>query len=222
LSVVIGQDRRNLWWLALGMGVGGMLYLRLVMHTPIAVWKFGYAEPVFLVVAALCAFLPGKVAAAALAALGLNSMWFDFRSFAAICFLLAAYLWVRSARPAQPLVVRGRSSRLWIVVALAGVLIAGTLASTGGCAQLRRGESNAGREAAIEAGVYAVAHSPVIGYGSWTENRELAEYYLKRYLELRGIRDPNARVDSQFSPHSQVLHAWVEGGVFGAMFFFVI
>jgi hypothetical protein len=63
LTVLLGKDRRNLWWFAFGMGVGGVLYLRLVLHTPVAVWKFGYAEPMLLVAAALSSSLPIRLAA---------------------------------------------------------------------------------------------------------------------------------------------------------------
>ena len=223
LTVLLGQDRRNLWWFALGIGVGGVLYLRLVLHTPIAVWKFGYAEPMLLVAAALGSFLPIRLAATWLGALGLTSMWYDFRSFAAICFVLAAYMLVRAARPRQPLVGGRKSLRLLIGGGVAGALVLTTLAITeGDHPNQRRADSDAGRSAAIEVGLIAISRSPVIGYGSWTEDRELAKLYLKRYLENRGIRDPDADAGRHFSPHSQILQSWVEGGALGAAFFFLL
>ncbi len=223
LCALFRQDRRNLWWFALGMGVGGILHLRLILHTSISIWKFGYAEPMLLFAAAMGCFLPIRLAAVWLGLLGLTSMWYDFRSFAAICFLLATYMWLRAARPSQPLVGGKKSLRLLIAGGLAGALVMTTLALTeSGYSNNRRAESNAGRSAAIEVGLIAISRSPLLGYGSWTEDRELAELYLKHYLEKRGVRDPNADAGRHFSPHSQILQSWVEGGILGAVFFMVL
>ncbi len=223
LCTLFCQDRRNLWWFALGMGVGGILHLRLILHTPISIWKFGYAEPMLLFAAATGYFLPVRLAAAWLGALGVVSMWFDFRSFGAICFLLAAYIWLRARRPHQPLTGSAKILKVVVAGGVAGVLVLGTLAITESeYSSLRRAQSNAGRTAAIETGLFAIAQSPLIGYGSWTENRELASTYLKRYLEKRGMHDPNMDSGKFFSPHSQILQSWVEGGVLGAAFFLVL
>jgi hypothetical protein len=223
LCTLFRQDRRNLWWFALGMGVGGILHLRLIQHTPISIWKFGYAEPMLLFAAATGWFLPIRLAAVWLGLLGLTSMWYDFRSFAAICFLLATYMWFRAARPSQPLVGGRKSLRLLIGGGLACALVMITLALTeSGYSNNRRAESDAGRSAAFEVGLIAISRSPLIGYGSWTEDRDLAELYLKHYLEKRGVRDPNADAGRHFAPHSQILQSWVEGGFLGAAFFIVL
>jgi hypothetical protein len=223
LAMLFGQDRRNLWWFSLGMGVGGVVYLRLVMHTPISIWKFGYAEPMVLVAAALGCFLPVRFAAAWLAALGVASMKYDFRSFAAICFVLAAYMWIRAARPWQPLAGNGKLLKALVAGGLAGIVVLIALSATeSDYSSQRRAQSDAGRSAAIEVGLIAIARSPLIGYGSWSENRELAQMYVTRYLEKRGIRDPDADVGRHFAPHSQILQSWVEGGGLGAVFFLVL
>jgi O-antigen ligase len=223
LSILLGQDRRNLWWFALGMGVGGVLYLRLVLHTPISVWKFGYAEPMLLVAATLGCLLPIRVGAAWLALLGVASMRYDFRSFAAICFLLTAYMWVRAARPGQSLIGNGRILKAVLAGGLAGMMVLVALALTESeYASQRREQSNAGRGAAFEVGLIAIGRSPLLGYGSWTEDRELAEMYMARYLDKRGYRDPNADAGRRFAPHSQILQSWVEGGVLGAALFLVL
>ena len=223
MSILFRQDRRNLWWFALGMGFGGILYLRLILHTPISIWKFGYAEPMLLFAAAMGYFLPIRLAAVWLALLGVASMWYDFRSFAAICFLLASYLWLRAARPSRPMVGGKKSMRLVVAGALAGALALTALALTeSDYSSQRRAESDAGRSAAIEVGLIAIGRSPLVGYGSWTESRELSELYLKSLLEKRGLRDPNAEAGRHFAPHSQILQSWVEGGVLGAFFFIVL
>lgn len=218
LAILVCQDRRHLWWLGLGMGLGGIAWLRFVEHAPLAVWKFGYAEPMLLAATTLGALLPARLAAGWLGLLALASMHFDFRSFAAILFILAAHRWLRGDRPARPL---AGGPRLWIAAVLAAAAILGALAITGNSAQARREASNAGRTAAFEVGLFAVANSPFIGYGSWTQNRELAERYLKRFRELRGGDGPT-RSGAHFSPHSQVLQSWVEGGALGAAFFLAL
>lgn len=216
LAVIIGQDRRHLWWYALGAGIGSMLFLRLVSHAPLALWKFGYADPVLAASAALGVFLPVRVAGAWIALLGVYSMWTDFRSFAGICLAIAGYLWIRAARPLRPLA--GSASAFKLVLAAAAVLamVLVTLSMTGGSGTGRRSESDAGRRAAFETGIEAVKRSPLIGYGSWAENGELAAMYLNRVNELRGLKaGAGADRNTAFNPHSQILHAWFEGGIFG-------
>jgi hypothetical protein len=106
------------------------------------------------------------------------------------------------------------------VVAIA-LLVA--LSLTGGNNTGRRSESDAGRRAAFETGVEAVIRSPVIGYGSWAENREFAQMYLNRANKLSGgsgsVAPDNRLV---FNPHSQILHAWFEGGILGTAFLVTI
>lgn len=223
LCMLLRQDRRNLWWFALGIGIGGILHLRLFLHTPISIWKFGYAQPMLLVAAAMGYFLPIRLAALWLAFLGAASMWFDFRSFAAICFLLSAYAWIRARRPWQPLAGQGIPFRLIFAGLAAALLVAGTLSLTDSeYSSQRRAQSDAGRTAAFETGLVAIAGSPLVGYGSWTEDRDLAVMYLKKYQEKRGVHDPNAESGRFFSPHSQVLQSWVEGGLLGATFFLAL
>jgi O-antigen ligase len=222
LSIVIAQDRRNLWWFVLGLGLGGMAYLRLFLHTPISIWKFGYSEPMACLAAAIGWFLPAKAAALWFGTLGVLSMKYDYRSFGAICFAVAGYVWVRSGRPALPL----RGSARLLGTAAAGLLVVGVtifaLGSTeDGRTAARRASSNAGRAAALDVGIAAVSDSPVIGYGSWTEDAKLAELFAQRYRQYLGISwDIPAGV--LISPHSQILQAWVEGGIFGAAFFGVL
>jgi O-antigen ligase len=216
LAVIFAQDRRHLWWYALGAGLGSILFLRLVSHAPLALWKFGYADPVLTASAALGVFLPLRAASAWIALLGVYSMWTDFRSFAGMCMVIAGYLWIRAARPTRPLAGSGSAFKLVLAAGSVLVLVLVTLSLTGGSGTGRRNESDAGRRAAFETGIEAVKRSPLIGYGSWAENRELAAMYLNRVNELRGFK-AGAAVENGtvFNPHSQILHAWFEGGILG-------
>lgn len=215
LAVMLAQDRRNLWWFTLGAGLGGIAFLKFIEHAPLTLWKFGYAEPVLQVSAALSTFFPLRVSAVWILLLGMFSMVRDFRSFAAVCFLIGGYLWYRSRRPRQPLGA-GATRKLILLGAVAGAMTLVALSMTGGEKTSRRAASDAGRIAAIEVGIEAVRRSPIIGHGSWVEDRELAMMYLKRQAELVGWRGDLPDVgNGNFSPHSQILHAWVEGGILG-------
>ncbi|MEI6719272.1 MAG: hypothetical protein WCO67_00775, partial [Betaproteobacteria bacterium] len=190
LAVLFCQDRRNLWWFALGSGIGGILYLRFVTNAPLTLWKFGYADSVLEASSALGTIVPLRLASVWIALLGVFSMVRDFRSFGAICFLIAGCLWIRSARPLQPLSGAGQRTRLLVLGAIAVTLILATLFLTAGGATGRRAQSDAGRLAAIEVGIVAIQRSPLIGHGSWPEDRELAKVYMMRQAQLLGGRGP--------------------------------
>lgn len=223
LAIIFGQDRRNLWWYSLGAGLGSILFLRLASHAPLALWKFGYAEPVLQASAALGAFVPATVASIWIGMLGVFSMFADFRSFAAICLAVAALVWLRAGRKARLSGGSRSSAKLLVAGAAAASIILVTLAATGGTVSARRNESDAGRRAAFETGVEAVIRSPFVGHGSWAESRELSAMYLNRVNELQGNKG-SASVGKQtaFNPHSQILHAWFEGGILGTAFLVAI
>jgi hypothetical protein len=222
LSVLVSRSRMHLWWFVLGAGIGGVLYLRFVTGAPLAFWKFGYADPIGLIAAAAGGMLPLRLASLGFSALGIKSLVSDYRSFGAICLLIATYLWVRAANPSKPFAGSGQVLKLALAgIAAVGVAVA-LLSATGTGSGGRRDESNAGRQAAIEVGLIAVADSPLIGHGSWTEDKALAKLFLKRQLELRGMKDAGWDAGTTFSPHSQVLHAWVEGGLLGTVFFWCL
>jgi hypothetical protein len=121
-----------------------------------------------------------------------------------------------------------RDGARWQVRKIAWLVVAATLTSAAVYVGLqltetqyetRRLESNLGRYARIVIAIQAVADSPVIGYGSWA----VSEQY------LRAIREAEASASAQLGrrinlgdslmPHSQLLQAWVEGGVLAAAFF---
>lgn len=220
LAVIFGQDRRNLWWFSLGAGLGAVAFLQLVAGAPLGLWKFGYADPVLQVSAALGVFVPMQITSAWIGLLGVYSMFTDFRSFAAICLAVAVFIWLRVGRRNRQ--AAGSGGMLKLVLAGGAVLLAlSVMLSMTGDSGSRRSESDAGRQAAFETGVKAVSRSPVIGYGSWPENREIVQLYLNRAHELRGGKGAGSMPHGKrvaFNPHSQILHAWFEGGLLGTAF----
>ena len=222
LSIIFGQDKRNFWWYSLGAGLGNILYLSVGMQTPLSKWKFGYADPIARTSITLGAFVPLRMLSVWLVLLGLHSMWSDFRSFAGLCLAVAAILWVQAGDQKRGGRRGGAATvKLLIAGAVAAIVISVTMSLTvEQQSAIRRLESNSGREAAIEVGIKAILRSPVIGYGSWAENKELAAMYTKRTNQLNGGSVRGSVSESYFAPHSQILHAWMEGGILGAALFF--
>jgi O-antigen ligase len=221
LAILLAHDRRSLWWFVLGAGVGGVAYLRLVEGLPLSSWKFGYGEPMAFAGAALACFAPPRIASLGFVLLGALSINYETRTLAAACFAIAALLWVRAPRPGAPLARGGRALRIALVGAIAFALTAAALELTDSdWSAQRRESSNVARVAAFEVGVTAIAASPLVGYGSWSEDRALADLQRRLYYERRGLPAPPPGSGSEyFNPHSQLLQAWVEAGVLGVAFF---
>ena len=70
-------------------------------------------------------------------------------------------------------------------------------------------------------GISAISESPLIGYGSWGEGT--GEFADKLYKELASemydLGLSNWRRSDIFTPHSQLLQSWMEGGLLAAAFF---
>jgi O-antigen ligase len=221
LAAITLREPRALWWFVLGMGLGRVAELRFVQHLPLPWWKFGYAEPMLLVAATLGTLLPRGAAAAWFAVLAYLSAKYDFRTYTLFCMALAGFALLRGPRPSETKQARRRQlTVVAVVAAAAGVaylllnLIGGDYWAT------RRETSNAGRAVGIEIGLIAVGRSPIIGYGSWPEDAELAQLQRKLLYDELGSywMDPSQGGDL-FTPHSQILQAWVEGGILGTSLF---
>jgi O-antigen ligase len=220
LAVITARDRRLLWWFGFGFGLGAIVFLAAVKHAPLSQWKIGYGEPSLLVLMALCAFLPARISSILLAGFALVSIFLDYRSLGALSLVSAGYLWIRARRPQEALAGVGPMFKILLAGGLVLAAISyGLSLSEDKEAATRRVDSNAGRKAAIEVGLIGIAQSPIIGYGSWTENKELAEMFLKRMREYGGDKQYLAHAGVLFLPHSQVLQAWLEGGILGTAFF---
>src|SRR5262249_11535717 len=173
LALLIGAQRQTLWWFAFGMGLGRMLFLRLVMHEPLPMWKFahdytfGYAEPVTLVVIPLGFFLRPRTAALLLAGVGLYSISHDFRVQGAVCVVLAATLWMRAGRAAGR-VSRAAATRLAITAGIVAIVLWGALRLTAdSTAEQRREVSDTGRSFRKGFALKANGNLPLLGFGAW-------------------------------------------------------
>ena len=81
-----------------------------------------------------------------------------------------------------------------------------------------------GRISGIIVSLRAIVQSPLVGYGSWTVNKELAnelcEEITERGAKTKGdIGFSRLGSGSGFQSHSQIIQSRVEGGLLGAVFF---
>lgn len=222
LMLLVGNRRQNIWWYVLGYGIGGVAYLY-AHHVPFHQWKLGYGGNVVMIVIALVPFLGRRRGYAALAIFGLLNIILDYRNVGAACIISAAALWARAGDPMAALRQAGHYAK-FIVLSLAGVaILAAALVITRGEHAQRREDSDIGRAAGITVALRAIAASPFIGYGSWTVDPKYAQQ-IQEIVEKKGVQLHNAKAGPAtiFRPHSEVLQAWVEGGLLGACFFLVL
>lgn len=226
LALLAGAQRQTLWWFAAGMGLGRVVFLRLVMNEPLPMWKFasdysfGYAEPITLLIIALGGLLRPRVASLLLVGVGLFSIQHDFRIQSAVCIAMAAVLWIRAGSVAGGSGGAG-AARLVLAASVAAlVLWSGLQLTADEYSEQRRGVSDIARSAGKLFALKAIAESPLLGYGSWSRNAEFLRHQRDALDEVAGD-DASAfhAGDSSSSVHSMLLQAWVEGGLFGAAFF---
>ncbi len=226
LAVIVAADRRNLRWFVLGLGIGGLAITRFLDHLPLMSpfgWKFGYGPAAIFALAATAYAMPRVAAAGAFAFLGALSMYLDARSYSALCMLIGALLWTSAdRRGARKGAARNHLKlALGAVVALAVVFLLLKLTEDSWTEQ-RRAQSSVGRFVYIEIGARAILGSPLIGYGSWGRSREIAAVERQVFTESNNprVRDGEATGEA-LSIHSQILQAWLEGGLGAGLFFLV-
>lgn len=86
-------------------------------------------------------------------------------------------------------------------------------------------DSKAMRMAALQVAFETILDSPVFGHGNPEQDavldRKLAKKIVENYATEKGPK-PDLTKDVKFIAHSKVLDAWLEGGILGALFFFVL
>jgi hypothetical protein len=184
-------------------------------------WKFGASVPLTLLVACLVPLIAPRGSPAgslALAAIGLLHIELDSREIGGNCLLAGVLLLARCSS------IRRLKSLSWAVLGIlvsAGIGVLLYAYVLGDAEYGRRREfSNAWRTASLITGATAISEAPWMGYGSQANNFNLQSRYDSIFTEHTGIRYRGQRTDtSTFSPHSQILQAWFEAGIFGAAFF---
>jgi O-antigen ligase len=184
-------------------------------------WKFGASAPATLLVACVVPLIGRRGAFAgslALVGVGLLHIALDSREIGGNCLLAGVLLLARC------LSVLRLKSLSWVVLGLLasagiGVLLYAYVLTDQEYGQ-RRQFSNAWRTASLLTSAAAISESPWIGNGSQANNFDLQTRYDSIFAERTGIQYHGRLTDtSTFSPHSQILQAWFEAGIFGTAFF---
>lgn len=223
LSVLMVASPRVVRLFVLGWGLGRVA-LGVLGGIPFVPgeWKLAYAYPSGLIAVAIASFLPARLGALVVAGAGAINVLMDSRSAGAVLVVVAAVLWLRSARPLEPVrIVRSMPSML-VTAALAVGLLVFALGQADPEFQERRLASNIGRMVSLSVGAQAIAESPWIGRGSWGLSSELGQL-AHREAKQRLSRDRADRARSySYIPESQIIASWYEGGILGAAFFLLL
>ncbi|HLN04590.1 MAG TPA: O-antigen ligase family protein [Bryobacteraceae bacterium] len=184
-------------------------------------WKFGASAPVTILIACLVPLLIPRgvlLGSVALTTVGLLHLMLDSREIGGNCLLAGALLAARCLS-----LLRWKSISWVLLGALASVgigLFLWAYVLTDEEYSQRRHFSNAWRTASLVTAAGAIAESPWLGNGSQTNNFALQSRYDSIFADRTGIRYRGQQTDtSTFSPHSQILQAWFEAGLFGTVFF---
>jgi len=184
-------------------------------------WKFGLSGPVTILIACLIPVLVPRgvlVGSFALTAVGLLHLALDSREIGGNCLLAGALLTARC------LSLLHWKSISWVLLAGIAAIAIGLFlwayVLTDAEYSQRRHFSNAWRTASLVTAAGAIAESPWLGNGSQTNNFALQSRFDSIFADRTGVRYRGQQTDtSTFSPHSQILQAWFEAGVFGTAFF---
>jgi len=216
LMVLVAHGRQNLWWLALGVGLGGVASLT-IDSVPITQWKLGYGEYVAILMVTLAPLLPAFLPGLLILAFGVGCVLIDYRSLGAVCLLIAAILlWRSGAKSGKPFHIQ---LRFMVAALLALTAVTGLLVLTQEQYSERRQESNIGRYVGIVVAWQAIKESPLIGYGSWAADEKFARMLRNEAAVSGGKLALPLDLGRSLLPHSQFLQAWIEGGLFGLVFF---
>jgi hypothetical protein len=223
LILLVSQGQRLLGWFAAGLAIG-ILAEMLIAGAGLTVtnWKSGYGFAAGILVVLLAGHLPALLAGAILGAFGILSILLDFRSLGAIFLLAGGIILARSGEGATE---QKRLLRMVLVVfgaAAALAAVAATLVQSESDYHKRRQESNIGRYVGLQVAWEAITDSPFVGYGSWAADKAYVQLLRREFDKASAGMDIGGTPGDSLLPHSQLLQAWVEGGILAAIFFVLL
>ena len=196
-------------------------------------WKFYAGFPACVIAAYFLGKMGPWIAGPAMLVMGGLSIVLDSRAIMMTCFVVSG-LTLLAGRRAAISVRRGTRedqnlSKSKTVVALITLVICGAasmfvvqkIGERFGYAE-RFERSNVKRWTNIEIAYSILKESPIIGYGSWARDPEVArirDKVLESQLKSHIYRSESQ--DELVIVHSQLLQSWVEGGLIGLVFFVV-
>lgn len=230
--VVLGFQRRErlLWW-TVGFAVSSLLVLVPAGALTLANWKFGAAVPVTLLALASIDGREGGGGYPTVVLLVLAHLLLDYRSLAAFCLLVGLGLALarRRQRHGGPLLGLRALVLAGVAAGAFGALYVSNagLLSSGEALADRRVSSNIERAAGFIIGYDVISRSPLIGYGSWPRDDQVFSEWATLQEELGSALTAADLTESSLEKgedgliktHSQILQAWVEAGLPGALFF---
>ena len=239
LYILIFGKRRRIVLFTIGLALGGILcyYFNPHMYAADYPWKFGVGESLtWLLIIAVCGvnvrwfFLRISIISFAIAV----NLYLGFRSYAGICFLTAAYvfiqwLWVLKDAKKIDLSLKNLMVIGLVFFAVSFIFLKtyGHMARQGMLGENARQkyEQQAGGELGLLIGgrseilvsLRAIMDSPIIGHGSWAKDYRYVNelIYLKRML---GYYPGQSNELGLIPTHSHLFGAWVEAGILGAVF----
>lgn len=193
-------------------------------------WKFYAGIPICILALVIVSPFRSWVSIAALMGLAVVSVALDTRSVALLCMITAGVTWLsarRSAKNRLPLAPVSKASMLVAAIVVFAVMVVSIysiqrLGERYGYTE-RFQKSNSTRLISATVTWSAIKKSPMIGYGSWPRDSELARERDRMVAKAKGV--PTFRMASQddlIIAHSQILQGWLEGGLLGLTFFLVL
>jgi hypothetical protein len=217
-----------------GLSIGGCAapYISggFLASSPINYWKFHAGIPIcILVLVATCRLRP-IVSIAALVGLGALSIVLDTRSIALLCIFTAGFTWLTARRSksirqlsAPPSVVaKVAAVGVLVLILFSSLFVIQQLGSKYGYSQRFENSNSARRISAITTWM-AIKRSPLVGYGSWPRDAEIARERDKLVSKAKNSRtERSVAQQNLIIAHSQILQGWLEGGLLGLVFFVVL
>jgi O-antigen ligase len=207
----------NIWWFNLGLGIGGMVKSLVIGDIFSADnWKGQFSPAVSLLLLICTSPIPNqKILAWLIGLFGLINMYVDARSLALQCLFVSFVIWAKLKNS-----FRFSIGKIIIPAVSIFLLLVIIYFQTQNNYMSRRDASNTIRGAGYQIALKAIWESPIVGYGSWAKNRDLA----KEYIDLtrhtyNQYTMPKIDEIENIPAHSQVLQSWVEGGILGITFF---
>jgi hypothetical protein len=206
-------------------------------------WKWGFAMPIGLVIAAALAGERGGrhpwLPAIAFALFGALNLLMGYRSLGGVALVAAGYFVLNGIVGSPSLTLRPSIPRALVGTIFGLILALGVLSiydAAAASGQLGReaqskydkqsgsfGVLLGGRSEALGS-TQAVLDSPILGHGSWAKDFKYVDLLEDRLRELGyGDHDLAQIYEEGLIPtHSYLLGAWVEAGFLGALFWLVV
>jgi hypothetical protein len=212
LSLIALRNKNAIWWAALGIGISYII--NPVEHIdPALTWKWNYGLAAAMFVICLNRFFSFWIIFGTLFSLSLYSFMMRSRSLGGTMIMTAGLLFYKFQFNRLGL---GRFNNLRIVVALcvSFVLLLSIISLSTERLIQGKADSAHGRLRGVIGSLYAIAQSPIIGYGSWNRSTELAE-------AQQAFFGSSGRYGSKktIGAHSYLLDSWIEGGILAGFFF---